>query len=241
MNDRLARLGRAPLLAAHPARPAPPRRPTPARHASTASTVAPPAPAPARSSPSTTPAATTRGSTFWALDATARWQPGHAGHDGRIGYGGLVRRHQRRSRAPAPRRWAPTGCSRRSARHAASAGWDLPLPQDPRAATTGCRTTRRRYYNRYRNKRQGGFRWWLPASDPNSSERLHRLPDAVRVLRSSPASTTRQVRHRGAGIFLHVNGRGATAGCVSAPRWFIAVADVPARPGPRRRVIAIGR
>ena len=27
-----------------------------------------------------------------------------------------------------------------------------------------------------------------------------------------------QVRHRGAGIFLHVNGRGATAGCVSAPR-----------------------
>ncbi len=30
-----------------------------------------------------------------------------------------------------------------------------------------------------------------------------------------------QVRHRGAGIFLHVNGRGATAGCVSAPRWFL--------------------
>ncbi|MCP3817128.1 hypothetical protein NLX86_02930 [Streptomyces sp. A3M-1-3] len=27
------------------------------------------------------------------------------------------------------------------------------------------------------------------------------------------------VRGRGAGIFLHVNGRGATAGCVSVPRW----------------------
>jgi len=30
-----------------------------------------------------------------------------------------------------------------------------------------------------------------------------------------------QVRHRGAGIFLHVNGDGATAGCVSAPRPFL--------------------
>jgi L,D-peptidoglycan transpeptidase YkuD (ErfK/YbiS/YcfS/YnhG family) len=29
------------------------------------------------------------------------------------------------------------------------------------------------------------------------------------------------VRHRGAGIFLHVNGDGATAGCVSAPRPFV--------------------
>jgi L,D-peptidoglycan transpeptidase YkuD (ErfK/YbiS/YcfS/YnhG family) len=25
------------------------------------------------------------------------------------------------------------------------------------------------------------------------------------------------VHHRGAGIFLHINGRGATAGCVSVP------------------------
>ena len=31
---------------------------------------------------------------------------------------------------------------------------------------------RSRYYNRYRNQSQGGFRWWLPSSDPNSSERL---------------------------------------------------------------------
>jgi L,D-peptidoglycan transpeptidase YkuD (ErfK/YbiS/YcfS/YnhG family) len=49
-----------------------------------------------------------------------------------------------------------------------------------------------------------------------------------------------QVRHRGAGIFLHVNGSGATAGCVSAPRWFIRKLldriDSAARP-----LIAIGR
>ena len=49
-----------------------------------------------------------------------------------------------------------------------------------------------------------------------------------------------QVRHRGAGIFFHVNGRGATAGCVSAPRWFLRTAM--ARLDPKRvPVIAIGR
>lgn len=77
-----------------------------------------------------------------------------------------------------------------------------------------------RYYNRYRNKAQGGFRWSLPASDPNSSERLQDYPRqyeyAVVV-----GFNWHQVRHRGAGIFLHVNGKGATAGCVSVPRWFM--------------------
>ena len=49
-----------------------------------------------------------------------------------------------------------------------------------------------------------------------------------------------QVRHRGAGIFLHVNGRGATAGCVSVPRRLMRTVMAwldPAR-DPR---IAIGR
>ncbi len=49
-----------------------------------------------------------------------------------------------------------------------------------------------------------------------------------------------QVRHRGSGIFLHVNGSGATAGCVSAPRWFIK--SLMRRLDPDRSpVIAIGR
>jgi L,D-peptidoglycan transpeptidase YkuD (ErfK/YbiS/YcfS/YnhG family) len=79
---------------------------------------------------------------------------------------------------------------------------------------------RSRYYNRYRNKARGGFRWWLPASDANSSERLLDFP--VQYEYSVVTSYNRaQVRHRGAGIFLHVNGRGATAGCVSAPRPFL--------------------
>ena len=77
-----------------------------------------------------------------------------------------------------------------------------------------------RFYNRYRNRAQGGFRWWLPSSHPNSSERLtdfRRQYDLSIVIDFNPG----QVRHRGSGIFLHMNGRGATAGCVSAPRRFI--------------------
>ncbi|MFD4026878.1 L,D-transpeptidase [Streptomyces sp. NPDC058576] len=47
------------------------------------------------------------------------------------------------------------------------------------------------------------------------------------------------VRHRGAGIFLHVNGRGATAGCVSVPAE--AMAEILAWADPEREPhIAVG-
>jgi L,D-peptidoglycan transpeptidase YkuD (ErfK/YbiS/YcfS/YnhG family) len=49
-----------------------------------------------------------------------------------------------------------------------------------------------------------------------------------------------QVRHRGGAIFLHVNGSGATAGCVSAPRWFM-VRVMNRLDHDRVPVIAIGR
>ena len=49
-----------------------------------------------------------------------------------------------------------------------------------------------------------------------------------------------QVRHRGSGIFLHVNGSGATAGCVSAPRPFLLML-MRALDATRRPVIAVGR
>ncbi len=48
------------------------------------------------------------------------------------------------------------------------------------------------------------------------------------------------MRHRGAGIFLHVNGGGATAGCVSAPRPFLRTL-MGGSTRPRDRVIAVGR
>ncbi|MEI7031933.1 L,D-transpeptidase family protein [Streptomyces pratensis] len=49
----------------------------------------------------------------------------------------------------------------------------------------------------------------------------------------------RPVRGRGAGIFLHVNGRGATAGCVSVPADAMAEILAWARPA-RRPHIAVG-
>ncbi|MFJ4965590.1 L,D-transpeptidase [Streptomyces sp. NPDC088729] len=49
----------------------------------------------------------------------------------------------------------------------------------------------------------------------------------------------RPVRGRGAGIFLHVNGRGATAGCVSVPADAMAAILAWADPG-RRPHIAVG-
>jgi L,D-peptidoglycan transpeptidase YkuD (ErfK/YbiS/YcfS/YnhG family) len=95
------------------------------------------------------------------------------------------------------------------------------------------------HYNRYRSRSEGGFRWWLPASDVNASERLtdYRRPYEWSIV---TGFNLEQVRHRGSGIFLHVNGRGATAGCVSAPRRFLRMLvrrlDPAAAP-----VIAIGR
>ena len=59
------------------------------------------------------------------------------------------------------------------------------------------------------------------SSDPNSSERLNDYPKQYEYSIVTSYNYAAQVRHRGSGIFLHVNGSGATAGCVSAPRWFL--------------------
>ena len=73
------------------------------------------------------------------------------------------------------------------------------------------------YYNQLRRASQGGFDTTLPESDVNGSEHLiaHTVPyQYVVVINYNVAPV---VRYRGAGIFLHVNGAGATAGCVSVP------------------------
>jgi L,D-peptidoglycan transpeptidase YkuD (ErfK/YbiS/YcfS/YnhG family) len=154
---------------------------------------------------------------YWVL-RHGRWHRLYAVRDGRIGYGGLV--------APLVRRQGTgttpletTKLISAFGRHPRGDSWDLPYRRigkgDYWVEDNGSR-----YYNRYRNRSQGGFRWWLPASDENSSERLrdYPVPYEYSVVTSYNHA---QVRHRGAGIFLHVNGRGATAGCVSAPRAFL--------------------
>jgi L,D-peptidoglycan transpeptidase YkuD (ErfK/YbiS/YcfS/YnhG family) len=166
-----------------------------------------------------------------------RWEQRLQASDGRIGYGGLVAGRQRRQgtgTTPLGTYDLPSAFGT----HRASAAWDLPYRRI-RAGDFWVQDNASDYYNRYRNQRQGGFRWRLPASDPNSSERLTDYPVQYEwsIVTGFNAG---QVRHRGSGIFLHVNGSGATAGCVSAPRSFIKALMGRLDPD-RRPVIAIGR
>jgi L,D-peptidoglycan transpeptidase YkuD (ErfK/YbiS/YcfS/YnhG family) len=72
------------------------------------------------------------------------------------------------------------------------------------------------YYNTLRNKSQGGFRWWLPTSNADSSEKLSSYPQQYRyaVVINFNRAPDQRVVGRGSGIFLHVKGSGATGGCV---------------------------
>ena len=154
---------------------------------------------------------------FWALTG-AGWVQRLQATDGRIGYGGLVpgpRRRQGTGTTPLGTYRLPYAFGTQQERDV----WDLRY-RPIRRGDYWVQDNASRFYNRYRNKSQGGFRWWLPKSDPNSSERLldyGRQYQLAVVVDFNPG----QVRHRGAGIFLHVNGAGATAGCVSAPKAFL--------------------
>lgn len=96
------------------------------------------------------------------------------------------------------------------------------------------------YFNQLRDRREGGFRWWLPLRNPNGSERLADFARQYSLAVVIGFNDEQPVPRRGGGIFLHVSGSGATAGCVSAPRSFLAT--VLARLDPAQApVIAIGR
>lgn len=173
---------------------------------------------------------------FW-VQRHGRWVESFRTTDARIGYGGLVAGTKRKQGTGT----TPLGTyDLRSAfgTHRRDAGWALPF-RKIRKGDFWVQDNASDFYNRLRNQRQGGFRWWLPTSDPDSSERL---TDYGRQYEYSIVVeyNWRQVRKRGSGIFLHVNGRGATAGCVSAPRPVLR--RLMARLDPDRDpVIAIGR
>jgi L,D-peptidoglycan transpeptidase YkuD (ErfK/YbiS/YcfS/YnhG family) len=173
---------------------------------------------------------------FWALTPDG-WEERMQTADGRIGYGGLVAGHRRRQNTGT----TPMGTYALPwafGMHARDEAWKLRY-RKVRPGDFWVQDNASAYYNRYRNQRQGGFRWWLPSSDANASERLtdYRSQYEWAIVMGF---NTGQVRHRGSGIFLHVNGSGATAGCVSAPRRFIAA--VMRRLDPEHRpVIAVGR
>ncbi len=74
------------------------------------------------------------------------------------------------------------------------------------------------YYNQMRRASQGGFDTSLPSGALNSSEHLVTYSTQYRyVVVINFNRPPNAVRYRGAGIFLHVNGTGSTAGCVSVP------------------------
>ncbi len=173
----------------------------------------------------------------WWVRTGEGWQQRMQATDGRIGYGGLVAgRHRRQGTGSTP--LGTYDLPSAFGTHRAKQAWEI----DYRRIRSGdfwVQDNASDFYNRYRNTSQGGFRWRLPASDPNSSERLSDYP--VQYEWSIVTSFNRhQVRHRGSGIFVHVNGSGATAGCVSAPRRFIK--SLMGRLDPDRKpVVAIGR
>jgi L,D-peptidoglycan transpeptidase YkuD (ErfK/YbiS/YcfS/YnhG family) len=154
---------------------------------------------------------------LWRLTADG-WERQLTTSDGRTGYGGLVdgdRRRQGSGTTPL----GTYGLISTFGTHAADPRASMPHHRI-RKGDHWVQDNASDFYNQLRNQRDGGFRWWLPASDPDSSERL---TDHPRQYEWSIVTdfNVEQVRHRGSGIFLHVNGRGATAGCVSAPRRFI--------------------
>jgi L,D-peptidoglycan transpeptidase YkuD (ErfK/YbiS/YcfS/YnhG family) len=166
------------------------------------------------------------------------WQRLARTKSGRIGYGGLVRPKLREQGTGT----TPLGTYRllwSFGTHSRAVSWDL----SHRTIHPGdywVEDNKSAYYNRYRNKSQGGFRWWLPWSDVNASERLTDFDTEYEYSIVTSFNYKAQVRYRGAGIFLHVNGGGATAGCVSARRWFLQRAMATLDPD-LRPVIAIGR
>jgi len=172
---------------------------------------------------------------FWHRTG-AGWRAVQRVRDGRIGYGGLVVGSRRKQGTGT----TPLGTYRLLSSfgtHAPGTSWDLAY-RTIRRGDYWVEDNQSAYYNRYRNKSQGGFRWWL-TSGQNTSERLTDFPKQYEYAVNT-AFNHAQVRHRGAGIFLHVNGRGATAGCVSAPRAFLRAAMARLDPS-GVPVIAIGR
>ena len=173
---------------------------------------------------------------LWRLTDTG-WKRQLTTRDGRTGYGGLVR-GERRVQGTGTTPLGTYGLTSTFGTHGPDARARLPHHRI-RRGDFWVQDNRSAFYNQLRNQRDGGFRWWLPSSDANSSERLTDYPRQYEWSIVTDFNAE-QVRHRGSGIFLHVNGRGATAGCVSAPRRTIRALVRLLDPA-RVPVIGIGR
>ncbi|MFF8600487.1 L,D-transpeptidase [Streptomyces sp. NPDC015232] len=169
------------------------------------------------------PSATTGTVTWWDRRG-GRWVRAGAAQ-ARFGANGLVEGKSRRQGTST----TPTGLY----------GLPYAFGTEPRPAGTG-----------YRYRRVTDRSWWCQDNESTAYNRwAEGLPADCRAAESEHLADygpqyahalvigfnyARPVRGRGAGIFLHVNGRGATAGCVSVPagamRQILAWADPHRRP-----------
>ncbi len=175
--------------------------------------------------------------TLWRR-TDAGWQAKLVTTRGRIGYGGLVRaerRQQGSGTTPLGTYALPFSFGTGDAR----ATWDLPYRRFD-GDDYWVQDNASRFYNRFRDRDQGGFRWWLGSGDDDGSERLADFRKQYRMAIVTGFNYEEQVRRRGAGIFLHVNGGGPTAGCVSVPKRIMKRLMRALDPG-SDPVIAIGR
>ncbi len=151
---------------------------------------------------------------------------------GRIGYGGTVAASKRRQGSGT----TPLGTFTMTEALGNGAKPKMSLPYHRvRAGDYWVGDNASRYYNSLRNKRSGGFRYWLPSSRANSSEYLpsYRKQYRYSVVINFNRAPQSRVRYRGTGIFLHVLGRGATAGCVAITAGQLRTLLAYLRPGDR--------
>lgn len=166
------------------------------------------------------------------------WERRRTTSSGATGYGGLVPASERRQ-------WTGTtplgtfSMTEAFGNHAAPDNTRMPFHR-VRGGDYWVQDNRSAYYNTLRATSAGGFRWWLAPSRKNASERLADYPSQYRWSVVIDFNRPHPVKRHGSGIFLHVNGRGATAGCVSAKRTFVRYVVRHLRPS-AHPVIAIGR
>ncbi|WP_338694553.1 L,D-transpeptidase family protein [Streptomyces sp. Q6] len=165
--------------------------------------------------------ATTGTVTWWDRRADGRWvKTGSA--PARFGAKGLVEGVKRKQGTNT----TPTGL------------YDLPFAFGIEAAPGGTRTAYRRVHRAswwcQDNDSRSYNRWTEPRpADCRASESEHLADYGTQYAYALVVGFNydRPVRGRGAGIFLHVNGRAATAGCVSVPKDAMRRILAWARPG----------
>jgi L,D-peptidoglycan transpeptidase YkuD (ErfK/YbiS/YcfS/YnhG family) len=160
-----------------------------------------------------------------------RWDRTATTRSGRIGYGGLVVGSKRRQ---------GTGTTPIGTYSITETFGNAPRPAATRLPFHRVRhgdywvqDNRSAHYNQRRHVSRGGFR-------PATSEHLPDYGAQYRWSLVIDFNRPDPVLRRGSGIFLHVNGAGATTGCVSVPRRFVRNMMSRLRPG-MAPVIAIGR